>query len=82
MSLLQLHVAVQTCRLRKCAVVIVIVLSKQHALQSRDFQFIFETLFTARCCLVQFSQAKKYRALSPDDEVPGPPVKDFMSLGH
>ena len=20
--------------------------------------------------------------MSPDDEVPGPPVKDFMSLGH
>ena len=27
----------------------------QHALENRDFKFIFEKLFLVRCCLVQVS---------------------------
>ena len=33
-------------------------------------------------CHVQFTNKMKIQALSPDDEVPRPPVKDFMSLGR
>ena len=33
-------------------------------------------------CHVQLTNKIEIQALSPDDEVPGPPVKDFMSLGH